>query len=54
MQDAQFDLHWDDLARSEYGEFIQVVIELVTAAKSERAWKDILAFGKHLSVLRYH
>lgn len=37
MQDAEFDFHWDDLARSEHGEIIQVVIELMSAAKSERA-----------------
>lgn len=37
MQDAKFDLHWDDLARSEHGEFVQVVVELVSSAKGERA-----------------
>ena len=42
MQDTEFDLHWDDLARSEHREFIQVVIELMSAAKGERACKNIL------------
>lgn len=43
MQDTEFDLHRDDLARSEHRELIQVVIELMSAAKSERAYKNILA-----------
>lgn len=42
MQDTEFDLHRDGLARSKHREFIQVVIELMSAAKSERACKGPL------------
>ena len=42
MQDTKFELHRDYLARPEHGELVQVVVELMPAAKSERAWGRLL------------